>query len=54
MNQAARQLIEKYYAAFNASDMNAFLAMLRGALLRRARGARHGARLLSISRKSWS
>ncbi|HWQ37282.1 MAG TPA: ketosteroid isomerase-related protein [Burkholderiales bacterium] len=28
MNQSARQLIERYYAAFNAGDMEAFLGML--------------------------
>ena len=28
MNQPARQLIERYYAAFNAGDMTAFLGML--------------------------
>ncbi len=28
MNQAALQLIENYYAAFNAGDMNTFLSLL--------------------------
>ena len=28
MNQAALQLIEKYYAAFNAGDMTTFLSLL--------------------------
>jgi steroid delta-isomerase-like uncharacterized protein len=28
MNQTTKRLIESYYAAFNAGDMNAFLALL--------------------------
>src|SRR5882762_1200693 len=28
MSQATRQLLERYYAAFNAGDWNAFLGML--------------------------
>ncbi|MDX9874206.1 MAG: ketosteroid isomerase-related protein [Spongiibacteraceae bacterium] len=28
MNQAAKKIVENYYAAFNAGDMDAFLALL--------------------------